>query len=381
VRVAIIKSNYTPYGGGEKYTLKVIEAFRERGINVTLLAARGGGFRGIPFKGDGFRLVELSRIPYNNLLKLLSFNSSVTAFLNREKFDIVLGMDRTERQTHVRAGGGSHAAWIKRRSAYESPLKRLSFRINPFHLAMIDMERKAFTSPGLRKIITNSCLVKDEIAGSYGVPERKMAVVHNGVEWDELGNAFEEGLLKKEVLFSELGLEKDRHYYIFVGSGYARKGLGQAIRAMGRLPEYTSLLVIGKDKNEDEYKRLAQELGLAGRVRFFGPQKKETVNKFLQAADAFVLPTVYDPFSNATLEALAMGLYVVTTPSNGCSEVLGPGAGSIIPDILDIESVADAMQKALGTHAEKREIRDSVRHLAFKRQLGKFMDECLAGLN
>ncbi len=111
------------------------------------------------------------------------------------------------------------------------------------------------------------------------------------------------------------------------------------------LPEETELIVVGKDRHEQWYQRLAKRLGLSARVHFFGPQKN--VIPFFQAADAFVLPTIYDPFSNASLEALAMGLYTVTSSANGCSEVIGEGAGSVIQDLQSTTSVSEAMRSAL----------------------------------
>jgi len=58
-------------------------------------------------------------------------------------------------------------------------------------------------------------------------------------------------------------------------------------------------------------------------VRFIGPTNE--LGMLFAAADVFVLPTYYDPFSNACLEALAAGLPVITTPANGFSEIIKEG--------------------------------------------------------
>lgn len=377
VRVAIVKSNYTAYGGGEKYALRLVGAFRERGIEVTLLSAKGGGWRKVLGGAKGVRVVCLPRVAFNNYLGLISFNRSVKRFLEKEKgFDIVLGMDRTERQSHLRAGGGCHAAWLERRGESEGRLRRLSFRINPYHRAMLRLERNAFTSPGLKKLIVNSRMAQGEIERHYGVAPEKITVIHNGVEWREAEGLFEESLLKRDELRAGLGLSAGRFFYfLFVGSGYERKGLEAAIRGLARLPSSTALLVAGKDKREARYQRLARKEGLRDRVVFLGPRRD--VPALLQVADAFVLPTVYDPFSNATLEALAMGLYIVTSRANGCAEVIVEGAGRVIDDISDADYLAAAMMTALEGHPGKREIRESVRHLDFSAQLGRLVDACL----
>ena len=62
------------------------------------------------------------------------------------------------------------------------------------------------------------------------------------------------------------------------------------------------------------------------------------------AADIFILPTIYDPFSNACLEALACGLPVITTRSNGFSEIIKNGInGSIIDNPADLTGLRDAI--------------------------------------
>ena len=74
--------------------------------------------------------------------------------------------------------------------------------------------------------------------------------------------------------------------------------------------------------------------GAAGRVRFLGPVSDMAA--CYAAADVFVAPTLYDPFSNACLEALAAGLPVLTTPANGFSEILTPGRdGEVIASPAD----------------------------------------------
>jgi UDP-glucose:(heptosyl)LPS alpha-1,3-glucosyltransferase len=63
------------------------------------------------------------------------------------------------------------------------------------------------------------------------------------------------------------------------------------------------------------------------------------------AADIFILPTIYDPFSNACLEALACGLPVITTRSNGFSEIIENGVhGSTVDHASDFLALRDAIR-------------------------------------
>lgn len=373
MRVAIIKSNYTPYGGAEKYTTRLIQAFVEKNAEADILTSEHSKWDGFDHK---VKQVMLKQYPYNNFLRLLTFNSSVKRYLEKEKYDCILGMDRTDYQTHLRAGGGCHAAWIQRRCEESSPLRCLSFKANPFHWAMTELERRAFRSDNLKRIFCNSNLVKNEILHFYPRTEDKLMVVHNGVEWNEFSEPFEEGLDKRNRLLEDLHLDPDKFFFLFMGSGYERKGLMKAAMAFHLLPEYAELLVVGKDKHENRYRSFCEKSGLAKRVHFFGPQRD--IIPFLQVSDAFVLPTIYDPFSNASLEALAMGLYTVTSDANGCAEVIKDGAGFLIRNLRDNDSVAEAMEAALSRHLSKREIRETVRYLDLDVQLKKIVSVCLS---
>src|SRR5438046_10150095 len=81
----------------------------------------------------------------------------------------------------------------------------------------------------------------------------------------------------------------------------------------------------------------------SNRVQFLG--EVLDLARIYAAADIFILPTIYDPFSNACLEALACGLPVITTRANGFSEILEDGVhGSIIDFANDLVGLRDAMQ-------------------------------------
>jgi UDP-glucose:(heptosyl)LPS alpha-1,3-glucosyltransferase len=373
MRIAIIKSNYTPYGGGEKYTTRIINAFAGKNLQVDVLTSESEMWEGSDLKA---RCIHMKQFKHNNLLRLLTFNTSVNRHLKNTPYDCIFGMDRTEYQTHIRAGGGCHAAWIERRCQENSRLRCLSFRINPFHRMMINIERRAFLSHALKRIFCNSNFVKEDIIRYYPCARDKITVVHNGVEWHEFSKAFSDSEAIKGDLLQSLTLDPDRYYFLFVGSGYERKGLIKALAALTLLPTFVELIVVGKDKNENKYKKIASRTGLGQRVHFFGPQKN--VALFFQVSDSFILPTLYDPFSNASLEALAMGLYTVTSKANGCSEIIKGGAGFVIEDNSNIDSIAEAMKTALHKRLSKQEIRESVRHLDFNSQLNKIVDVCLS---
>jgi UDP-glucose:(heptosyl)LPS alpha-1,3-glucosyltransferase len=134
--------------------------------------------------------------------------------------------------------------------------------------------------------------------------------------------------------------------FLFVGSGFERKGVEGALRAFaaGRLQDHAWLVVVGHDKHRARYAALAAQLGVAGAVRFTGPH--DDVLSYYWGADAFVLPTLYDPQSNAVLEAMACGLPAITTTGCGVAELLSPASGHVV-DAFDVTALAAAMADLL----------------------------------
>jgi UDP-glucose:(heptosyl)LPS alpha-1,3-glucosyltransferase len=88
------------------------------------------------------------------------------------------------------------------------------------------------------------------------------------------------------------------------------------------------LWIVGRDKAQAAMERHATRLGVAGRVHFFGPQAD--VRPWYGAADVVALPTLYDPFPNAALEALACGLPLVTTTTCGAAELVREGENGAV---------------------------------------------------
>lgn len=369
-KIAIIKSNYTPFGGGEKYAKAVISGFIKRGYDVSVLTSSSQDW-----VEAGVEKIKIPMAKYNNFFRLYTFNRNCYKYLssNFNKYKLVLDMDRTVFATHIRAGGGSHKAWLERRAKFSSSIKNLSFIVNPFHRYMLEIEKKSLENPALRALICNSNMVKEEFLKYYRFDENKIFVVHNGVEWERFEVPFKESLEKKADIRKELGLDS-RFWVLFVGSGYERKGLSFVISALSRLNDDICLAVVGKDRNENFYKNLVFEKKIDKRVKFFGP--RSDVVKFLQSADAFILPTIYDPFSNATLEALAMGLFTITSNSNGCSEIIKEGCGYVINNLKDIDEIVYAIELS-NKNYDRTLIRDSVREYDFEKKLNELIDICL----
>jgi UDP-glucose:(heptosyl)LPS alpha-1,3-glucosyltransferase len=234
-----------------------------------------------------------------------------------------------------RAGDGVHKVWLEERLRDQSALARRVVEWSPYHRYVLAMERRLFASPSLRAVICNSKMVKDEILERFAVPDERLFVIYNAVDCEIFSPQLKE---HRAPVRAKLGVPDDATVFLLVGSGYVRKGVAQAIAALARLPGDTYLFVVGRDKARGRYKRLAEELGVASRVALPGPQ--EDPRPFYGAADAFVLPTLYDPCPNAALEAMACGLPVVTSTKCGAAELVVENDAGFACPARDVASLA-----------------------------------------
>jgi len=139
------------------------------------------------------------------------------------------------------------------------------------------------------------------------------------------------------------------------------------------------LSVVGKDKQQKWYENLVSKWGLTHQVTFYGSQ--DQITPFLQKADALAIPSYYDPFANVTVEALAMGLFVMSSTMNGGCEVLNEETGCVIEDLNSPDDMKAALEKAVSkpkTKERAASIRQSVQHLDFSTQLQAYLDLCLS---
>ncbi len=342
MKIALVRKAYTPYGGAERYLGQLIARLGDRGHEVHVFAHRWNeNGKKERERGKAFAFHHVPVVPNPSFLKALSFAFFSKRLLQEESFDIIHSFERTLYQDIYRAGDGCHREWLIRRRRMDSVLKQISHRVNPLHLSLLYLERKLFASPRLKKIIANSRRGKEEIIRHYGVPDGKIEVIYNGVDLKKFHP--DNISLYREPTRKELGLTPGSFVLLFLGSGFRRKGLDALLRAMPLVmkeaPE-VYLIIAGKDSIA-RYRSRAEILKVGERVLFLGPTAKAM--ELYAASDLFALPTLYDPFSNASLEALATGIPVLTTRGNGIAELIEEGQnGFVIEDPLDPHGIAGA---------------------------------------
>jgi len=336
VEIGIVRQRYTPFGGAERFVADALAALKRENVALTLYTRAWPGGRG------AFAPVVCNPFYLGKVWRDWGFARCVRAAWAVHRPDLIQSHERIAGCDVFRAGDGVHRVWLEQRARGMSPLRRLGLMLNPYHRYTLNAEARLFADPGLRAVICNSRLVRDQIRDLFGVPEPKLHVIYNAVDSVRFSPA---SAMHRNAARNVYGLPADATVFALVGSGYHRKGVAQAIAALARLPESARLVVVGKEKNPAGYRALAARYGVAGRVHLAGPKKD--VAPLLGAADAFVLPTLYDPLPNACLEAMAAGLPVITSAQCGAAELLAAHDAGLVCDAQDVAALAAAMTQLL----------------------------------
>lgn len=343
MRLAIIRQRYTPYGGAERYVEGALEALLERGIAITLYTRQWPNTR--------LQLIEpvlCNPFYIGRLWRDWSFARAVCGAVAKKAPELVQSHERLLCCDIYRAGDGVHRTWLDERIHDASAFTRWRIETSFYHGYILDMERKLFASPWLRAVICNSKMVRDDIHQRFGLSLDKLPVIYNAVDSD----LFSPQLTQHRAdVRQRLGVSETATVFLLVGSGYARKGVAAAIRALAKLPSDTYLFVVGRDKAARRYRGLAQKLGVARRVLILGAQ--DDPKPFYGAADAFVLPTLYDPCPNAALEAMACGLPIVTSTRCGAAELVTEHDAGLVCPARDVEALARHMMTLTDPEARR----------------------------
>ncbi|NOX54789.1 MAG: glycosyltransferase family 4 protein [Planctomycetes bacterium] len=330
LRIAVVRQQYRAHGGAERFVTALATVLEEQGHHVTLIARNWSGWPNV-IRCDPPRFGRIGRE--------WGFARAVLRELARRDFDLVQCHERIPGCEVYRAGDGVHREWLRQRRRVLSWPARLWLTVSPFHRYVLRAEKALYHHPNLRLVICNSRMVMRDILEHFQMDPAKLRVVYNGVDT----RRFHPSLRRyRRVLRAQWGVGPEASVFLFVGSGFEIKGLRSVLAALGHV-EGAHLVVVGRDKALPRFRRAANRLGIGPRVHFAGVQRD--VAPFYGAADAFVLPSLYDSFPNAVLEAMATGLPVITSTKCGGAELIREGRSGYVCDALDIEGLSCAMRR------------------------------------
>lgn len=328
MKILFARRGYSASGGAERYLIRLVSGLRDKGITTTLL--NDGAWPQESWPGDHYEKLT-AHSP-------AEFSAAVEKARAQHQDALLFSFERIPCANIFRAGDGIHTAFLQRQAGEGNPLATWFRSIRRHHRETCALEKELFTQNPRLHVICNSEMVANELKSLFSFPEQGITTIYNGFTpkpWD----AKERQQARREIRH-QLGIPEKAPIILFVGSGWKRKGAEALVSAFKNLSNPDAhLVLVGKG-------RLKQSA--SPRIHLTGPVKNP--RKHYLAADLFALPTLYDPFSNACLEAAAFGLPVLTTDGNGFAEALAqfPGAGEVIPNPRNPEAWTKALDSWLG---------------------------------
>ena len=172
---------------------------------------------------------------------------------------------------------------------------------------------------------------REDIARLYGARRDKIQVISPGVDLDLFRP------MQRVQARQSLGVT-EKNVILYVGRIEPLKGVDILLNAVALLEDKadTRLLVVGGNPGQDDeltrLKSLTAQLGIADMVTFTGAVRHTELPKYYGAADVFVLPSHYESFGLAALEAMASGVPVVASRVGGLKTFVKDGkTGYLIP--------------------------------------------------
>jgi len=335
MRIGLVTKRTDPRrGGAERYTIDLAAALARAGQDVAMLAT---SFDDVP---EGVARVNLS---YRGLTRVGRYNRMLRSLhgrLDHAAYDVVHAMLPVDRchVYHPHAG-------LARAMAATQPDSRFRAR-----QAAVEGELLESSTPPL--VLCLSQYVRRTVREWYDLDDAHLPILFNAVDIAKYDPARDPDA--RERSRASWGVAPAHCVALFVGQDLERKGLRETILALEQLHDSPRmrLVIVGRPSASD-YLSLAERLGV--RDRIIKMDHTDDPYGVYRAADFLVLPTKHDPCSLVVLEALAMGLPVISTRFNGACEIMNDGVhGAVLDDPADVDALAEAMRLMLDDDSRLR---------------------------
>lgn len=189
------------------------------------------------------------------------------------------------------------------------------------------------------------------------MPAGKISVIPNGVDLSAFDIGRKPG--DRATVRTEQNIPPHDHVLLIVANEFERKGVPVVLEALGRLHRKDLWLIVSGNDDPAPFRRQAKMLGVEERVRFLST--RTGIERLYFAADLYVMPSYYEAFSLAMVEAAAAGLPILVTRVNGAVDFIVDGDNGMFIR-RDAEDAAekitvlldDPQRRArMGVHARK----------------------------
>jgi UDP-glucose:(heptosyl)LPS alpha-1,3-glucosyltransferase len=316
MKIAVVIPKYGLIGGAEAFAYQVTECLAKReNLKIHVFANQWeSGKTSITFH-------KVPIIPFPRFIRPISFAYFAHKRIKTEGYCLIHSHDLIFHMDLLTLHGIPHSTWVK-----EVRRKQLGL----FDKSLAWLERKGLTG-NCPLVMAVSTLVKEELLKLYEIPESRILVIHPGISVDRFSVLDPER--SRRQIRQRYGLSSKDVVVLFVGMNFEIKRLHLVIRGLAELVRKDSrscrvkLLIAGKG-NINKYLNLARDLGIANRVTFVGVTHE--VEKYYMASDIFVMPSRFDTFGLAVVEAMMAELPVIITQRVGARDLIDSGVQGFV---------------------------------------------------
>lgn len=339
MKLSIVTHNVIKGDGQGRVNYEIAQEAIRRGHHVTLLASEVALELQQSEKVDWVPII-VKQWPTELLRNLVfAFMSANWLQKHRYRLDVIkINGAITHASGDVNAVHFVHSSWLKftskktqSKSTKTTQSRRVLYNFYQWFYTVLNArwEKQAFRRA--RVVVAVSSKVAEDLQ-AIGVTPKKIRVIVNGVDLQEFSPGNNER--------SHWNLPSGVPLALFAGDiRISRKNLDTVLKALVQVPDL-HLAVAGITEGSP-YLKLAEALGLQGRVHFLG--LRHDVPELMKAVDFLVFPSRYEPFGLVVIEAMASGLPVITAATTGAADLITPESGIVIADSDDVKALAKAM--------------------------------------
>ncbi|NIR55357.1 MAG: glycosyltransferase, partial [Nitrospinaceae bacterium] len=333
--------NSLTIGGSEAKTIRIVNALRELGRPVYL----GCLNLSVPLK----RSID-SRVPVVDFQRKGKFDprvlSRIGKYIRSHRIRTILCMNLYPTLYGVIAQTLNHRLKVKCISCINT---------TDFTTA-VEALKMTIYGPALRgasKLVFGCRDQQEQWEARYGLPSSRCQHIYNGVDLIRFSpEALSEG---RSTLRGRLGLAENDVVIVSVAQFRPEKRLEDLIAASSRLARQghaVRLVLVGDGPERRHLQNAVAKHGASAQVVFLG--QLHDVRPILSAGDIFALSSVaVETFSNAALEAMAMGRPVVLSDIGGASEMVRDGVNGFLYPPGDISALASKLGLLVGDAATR----------------------------
>ncbi len=336
-------------GGGERHLADLANGLTRRGHEVYAALVPASPLQR-----------ELSELPAENIIELPLRNSldvtsalKLAQFVRRNQIEII--------HAHLARDYPSAAFAARRAKGARLILTRhVLFPLSRIHRVLLRR---------VERVIAVSQAVDEGLRAQAIFDERKLAVIHNGIDVEKFSRKQNE-LASAETARGE---KQERLRVGTIGHLAPIKGHDDFIRAAAIVSSQrddVDFIIAGEDKSRTgehrrQIEKLIDDLGLGGRVLLSG--WVDDVAHLLSTLDLLVSSARSEPFGLAIVEAMAAGVPVIATSSEGAREIIeADKTGKLVP-IGDAEALADAIRELLDDPKTRESLAGNARRMVSER--------------